>query len=94
MFGFEGIFERINLLTAQWLRWVERRPVTAEVEGSNPFRVAYLRVSQYSRMQVYLKIGVLAQLGEHLPYKQRVTGSSPVGPTKCRCGSIGRAADL
>ena len=26
------------------------------------------------------KIGVLAQLGEHLPYKQRVTGSSPVGP--------------
>ena len=24
--------------------------------------------------------GVLAQLGEHLPYKQRVTGSSPVGP--------------
>ena len=42
--------------------------------------------------------GVLAQLGEHLPYKQRVTGSSPVGPivTKvlCRCGSIGRAADL
>ncbi len=27
-----------------------------------------------------VKIGVLAQLGEHLPYKQRVTGSSPVGP--------------
>lgn len=25
--------------------------------------------------------GVLAQLGEHLPYKQRVTGSSPVVPT-------------
>ena len=24
--------------------------------------------------------GSLAQLGEHLPYKQRVTGSSPVGP--------------
>ena len=27
------------------------------------------------------EFGVLAQLGEHLPYKQRVTGSSPVGPT-------------
>ena len=27
------------------------------------------------------KHGILAQLGEHLPYKQRVTGSSPVGPT-------------
>ena len=28
-------------------------------------------------MKIY---GILAQLGEHLPYKQRVTGSSPVGP--------------
>ena len=28
-------------------------------------------------------VGVLAQLGEHLPYKQRVTGSSPVGPIVC-----------
>ena len=26
-----------------------------------------------------MRQGVLAQLGEHLPYKQRVTGSSPVG---------------
>ena len=25
-------------------------------------------------------VGVLAQLGEHLPYKQRVIGSSPIGP--------------
>ena len=25
-------------------------------------------------------IGILAQLGEHLPYKQGVTGSNPVGP--------------
>ena len=24
------------------------------------------------------RFGILAQLGEHLPYKQRVTGSSPV----------------
>ena len=50
---------------AQWLSWLERRPVTAEVTGSSPVWVVY---------------GVLAQLGEHLPYKQRVTGSSPVGP--------------
>ena len=46
----------------------------------------------------FIQVGVLAQLGEHLPYKQRVTGSSPVGPivtnVLCRCGSIGRAADL
>ncbi len=65
MFGFEGIFLRIDLHTAQWLSWLERRPVTAEVVGSSPIWVVY---------------GVLAQLGEHLPYKQRVTGSSPVGP--------------
>ena len=32
------------------------------------------------RCRSYL-IGGLAQLGEHLPYKQGVTGSSPVGPT-------------
>ena len=50
---------------AQWLSWLERRPVTAEVESSSLFWVV---------------CGVLAQLGEHLPYKQRVTGSSPVGP--------------
>ena len=50
---------------AWWLSWLERRPVTAEVTGSSPVWVVY---------------GILAQLGEHLPYKQRVTGSSPVGP--------------
>ena len=31
--------------------------------------------------EIHLLIGRLAQLGEHLPYKQRVTGSSPVAPT-------------
>ncbi len=64
MFGFEGI----NYFKAQWLSWLERRPVTAEVVGSSP-------------IWVVCKFGILAQLGEHLPYKQRVTGSSPVGPT-------------
>ena len=64
---------------ARWLSWLERRPVTAEVEGSNPFRVATCEYPS-THDASYLKIGVLAQLGEHLPYKQRVTGSSPVGP--------------
>ena len=78
---------------AQWLSWLERRPVTAKVVGSSP---------------IWVVNGVLAQLGEHLPYKQRVIGSSPIGPIsfedrRCRCGSIlddsqeltsvGRAAD-
>ena len=74
VFGFEGIFNM-----AQWLSWLERRPVTAEVEGSNPFRVATCEYPS-THDASYLIIGVLAQLGEHLPYKQRVTGSSPVGP--------------
>ena len=49
--------------------------------------------------------GILAQLGEHLPYKQRVTGSSPVGPItcfsskynsilRCRRGGTGRRTGL
>ena len=56
---------------AQWLSWLERRPVTAEVVGSSPIWVVIFISNFY---------GILAQLGEHLPYKQRVTGSSPVGP--------------
>ena len=59
---------------AWWLSWLERRPVTAEVVGSNPIRVALLK-----RRNNFIS-GVLAQLGEHLPYKQRVIGSSPIGP--------------
>ena len=74
---------------ARWLSWLERRPVTAEVTSS-------------SLVWVVRFYGILAQLGEHLPYKQRVIGSSPIGPIflkkyleiSCRCGSIGRAADL
>ena len=32
-------FEDANLLMAQWLSWLERRPVTAEVESSSLFWV-------------------------------------------------------
>ena len=35
--------------------------------------------------------GILAQLGEHLPYKQRVTGSSPVGPIRGGIAQLARA---
>ena len=83
---------------ARWLSWLERRPVTAEVEGSNPFRVATCEYPS-THDASYLIIGVLAQLGEHLPYKQRVTGSSPVGPIwrvsqVCRSGGTGRRTGL
>ena len=58
---------------AQWLSWLERRPVTAKVVGSSPIWVV---------KGLFNPCGVLAQLGEHLPYKQRVIGSSPIGPTR------------
>ena len=38
--------------------------------------------------------GILAQLGEHLPYKQRVTGSSPVGPICAGVAELADARDL
>ena len=38
--------------------------------------------------------GILAQLGEHLPYKQRVTGSSPVGPIYAAVAELADAQDL
>ena len=62
---------------AQWLSWLERRPVTAEVVGSSPIWVVQLN-DMFNSFPV--GSGVLAQLGEHLPYKQRVIGSSPIGP--------------
>ena len=44
---------------------------THGVEGSTP----PLAISDE-----FTSHGILAQLGEHLPYKQRVIGSSPIGP--------------
>ena len=44
-----------------------------------------------------MRYGILAQLGEHLPYKQRVTGSSPVTSTCisfwCRNAGVAELAD-
>ena len=85
MFGFEGTNNNILYLhiMAQWLSWLERRPVTAKVVGSSP---------------IWVVNGGLAQLGEHLPYKQRVIGSSPIGPiiiySVSWCGGIGRRKGL
>ena len=78
---------------AQWLSWLERRPVTAEVTGSSPVWVVDSR-DGIGKMQVYSSQhkGVLAQLGEHLPYKQRVIGSSPIGPIYFHLWVVSRVA--
>ena len=44
---------------------------THGVEGSTP---------PLATLDEFTSHGILAQLGEHLPYKQRVIGSSPIGP--------------
>ena len=53
--------------------------------GSSPIWVVYepgfINASTGFGNSLILICGVLAQLGEHLPYKQRVIGSSPIGPT-------------
>ena len=59
----------------------------ARAHGSYPW---CRRFKSYSR---YLH-GILAQLGEHLPYKQRVTGSSPVGPMCAGVAELADAQDL
>ena len=80
---------------AQWLSWLERRPVTAEVTGSSPVWVVH-KWTTVERLLCILCInyGILAQLGEHLPYKQRVTGSSPVGPIHAGVAELADAQDL
>ena len=80
---------------AQWLSWLERRPVTAEVTGSSPVWVVH-KWTTVERLLCILCInyGILAQLGEHLPYKQRVTGSSPVGPIHAAVAELADAQDL
>ncbi len=43
-------FEGANLQMAQWLSWLERRPVTAEVESSSHFRVVSIKLMMFSKV--------------------------------------------
>ena len=58
---------------AQWLSWLERRPVTAEVEGSSPFWV----VSAEAEAKVH---GVLAQLDRAFGYGPKGRGFESSSP--------------
>ena len=76
---------------AQWLSWLERRPVTAEVAGSSPAWVVFIwdlssagRASALQaeghrfepyRSHLYADV---AQLAEQLICNQQVIGSSPI----------------
>ena len=76
---------------ASWLSWLERRPVTAEVEGSSPFWVVIWDLSSAGRASAlqaeghrfepcrpHLPIADVAQLAEQLICNQQVIGSSPI----------------
>ena len=65
--GFEGTFPSYG-------------PVAQLVRASPCHGEGRRFESDLGRFILMIKLGILAQLGEHLPYKQRVTGSSPVGP--------------
>ena len=83
---------------AAWLSWLEHAVHTRRVVGSSPTAATIIwPIGQAVKtppfhggyrgsnpLWVTIKFGRLAQLGEHLPYKQGVIGSSPIVPTKRR----------
>ena len=66
--------------------------------GSSPIRVALYVNTDFVIQRVNVMFtkcfGILAQLGEHLPYKQRVIGSSPIGPISMRNHENAGVAEL
>ena len=70
MCGFEGTY-----LFGPVAQLVRAPPCHGGGRGfeSHPGRLS-------ARIYLISEYGILAQLGEHLPYKQRVIGSSPIGP--------------
>ena len=84
MCGFEGMY---ILKMAWWLSWLERRPVTAEVVGSSPIRVVWRKP--------FIFIWGLSSAGRASALQAEGHRFEPYRPHFiCRCGSIGRAADL
>ena len=61
---------------AQWLSWLERRPVTAKVESSSLFWVVS---NELTSLVNCIWIWNLSSAGRASALQQRVIGSSPVG---------------
>ncbi len=71
--GFKSLTLRFDWSVGQV---VKTPPFHGGNTGSNPVRI------------INRIFGGLAQLGEHLPYKQRVSGSIPLTPIKCWSRSV------
>ena len=56
---------------ARWLSWLERRPVTAEVVGSNPIRVVRKVVVKQLLLNFLCKNAAVAELADARDLKSR-----------------------
>ena len=63
---------------ARQFSWLERQPVTLEVRGSSPLRVATFK-EEWERSQANASVAQLVEQGTENP---RVVGSIPTGGTK------------
>ena len=81
---------------AWWLSWLERRPVTAEVVGSNPIRVVYPQGYILIRIWDLSSAGRASALqaeGHRFePYRSHINhGWIPEWPKGADCKSVGTA---
>ena len=75
--GFEGMWDIPKYLgNGPVAQLVRAPPCHGGGRGFESHPGRFIKIEYFYKNEY----GVLAQLGEHLPYKQRVTGSSPVGP--------------
>ena len=81
--SFEGTY---LLNKAQWLSWLERRPVTAEVESSSLFWVVLWGLSSAGRASA-----LQAEGHRFEPYRSHQYGWVPEWPKGADCKSVGNA---
>ena len=77
--GVTGSSPVVSTNLARWCIRLARQPVTLEVDGSSPFRVAILQIEQSLCSAQYASV---AQLVEQWTENPRVAGSIPAGGTK------------
>ena len=78
--GVTGSSPVVPTNLARWCSRLARQPVTLEVDGSSPFRVAKNVESESSP-----QYASVAQLVEQWTENPRVVGSIPTGGTICLC---------
>ena len=80
---------------AQWLSWLERRPVTAEVESSSLFWVVYFQMKVNENLWDLSSAGRASALqaeGHRFePYRSHQYGWIPEWPKGADCKSVGNA---